>query len=97
MDIENSLKKAIEECPAPSDDEIRKLLAIQGYLLNKLAMDYLSSTGSAKLMRQGVRLLQESRKSLTAAADIDLKKAKLQADVRITEERTKQKKLALLK
>ncbi len=68
----------IAECPNPTQGELRKLLAVQGTILNQIGIEILvQSRGEKrndKRMNLALRALAASREALARAADVKIPK-----------------------
>jgi hypothetical protein len=73
--ITDELQRMLEVCPNPTDVEIRKLLSIQGFLLQQLGIELLHTASQEPKLRNkrptinlARSCLQDARKSLEAAS-----------------------------
>ena len=77
------LKELIEICPVPTNHELKKLLGIQGALLNNAGLDLLQSVRSERMsgaslkkveraFKMALKALNASREALKASAAIQV-------------------------
>jgi hypothetical protein len=71
------LENLLQNCPDPTQNELRKLLAIQGTVLNNLAIQLLESCAGQKRIDGKIKLAMKamagSRASIAAAAGVKLR------------------------
>ena len=70
-----TFEQMISACPNPTQSELRKMLAVQGYILNadglKLREMALEGTVSPKKLNLALQFLRASREAIKAAASIE--------------------------
>lgn len=71
----NTVQDLVARCPNPTQGELRKILAIQGSILNQVGLDLLSLAGkgsklSTKQLNLALKALAASREALKASAGI---------------------------
>ncbi len=66
----------LKMCPDPTQSELRKLLAIQGHMLNQIGLDMLALSATIRKGDQkmliALKAIASSRESLKAAAGIEV-------------------------
>jgi hypothetical protein len=73
-----TVEDLISRCPNPTQLELKKILAIQGSILNQIGLDLIAVSGSAngKISTQKLNLalkaLSHSREALKASASIKI-------------------------
>ena len=74
-EIITDLQDLVKDCPMVTQAEIRKLLSIQGFVLNTIGFEILGSVSNpktqTKLLRIGFEAIAGSRSALSLAASID--------------------------
>ncbi len=72
----NATNLMVQNCPNPTQAELRKLLAIQGHLLNTIGLDILLEFHGKKKndikLNTALKALAVSREALKAAANIEI-------------------------
>ena len=72
----SSTEMMMRNCPNPTQAELRKLLAIQGFMLQQVGLDMLSDAGRLKngdhKVNLALKALAASREALKSAAGIEL-------------------------
>ena len=74
----NTVQDLVARCPNPTQAELRKILAVQGSILNQIGLDLLSLSGkgdkvSVRKMNLALKALAASREALKASAGITTK------------------------
>ena len=72
-----NFKKLVENCPQATDAELRKLLSIQGAILNQVGIELLLSSRESerrreKILKLALVALDGSRNALAKAASIQV-------------------------
>lgn len=72
-----NVRKLVANCPQSTDAELRKLLSIQGAILNQVGLELLVAASNSRkkerMMRLGLDALKSSRNALQSAANITIK------------------------
>jgi len=76
----STFERLVKNCPMPTQGELKKLLAIQGTILNQIGLDLLIevkvSKKPEKTLKTALMALQASRNALRDASQIEVEKIK---------------------
>lgn len=81
----STMQQLVENCPDPTQEELRKLLAIQGTILNQIGIDLLFDAKQLrrplKQINVALKALAASREALTGASRVKVKEADSQQNL----------------
>ena len=76
QDSISTFERLLKDCPMPTQGELKKLLAIQGTILNQVGLDMLIESKHAKRpeksLKAALNALQASRNALRDASQIQV-------------------------